>query len=261
MKSQNRIQREMAADRSILPIVDHHRLSLSLRTLLAAKHSEELCPALEELCVRYGLSHMTFLVVCSGGRSGVHPYFTTYPDAWTEIYVEKRYFDIDPVINVARSGFMPVDWSSLDQRSAQTSRLFKEAHSFEIGPSGLTIPIRGPKGERCLFSVASNLPKREWSRLRASSIHELQILSQYLHETVFSATGLREVGRYRDLSRREVECLQLLARGRISKQIAADLGISENAVKLYLRSARKKLGAATSHHAVAKAIFLELIKI
>ena len=119
----------------------------------------------------------------------------------------------------------------------------------------------GPNGERCLFSVASNLPKRDWSRLRASSIHELQILSHYLHETVFSATGLREIGRYRNLSRRESQCLQLLATGRISKQIAADLGISENSVKLYLRSGRLKLGAATSHHAVAKASFLELIEI
>ncbi|ARS66697.1 hypothetical protein SMRU11_04930 (plasmid) [Sinorhizobium meliloti RU11/001] len=98
----------------------------------------------------------------------------------------------------------------------------------------MTIPIRGSKGERCLFSVSSNLPKRDWSRLRTSSIHELQILSHYLHETTLSASGLREVGRYRTLSRRETQCLQLLATGRISKQIAADLGISENAVKLYL---------------------------
>ncbi|WP_026622475.1 LuxR family transcriptional regulator [Ensifer sp. WSM1721] len=241
---------------------DHRRLSRSLRTLQAAKHREELLPALDELCVRYGLSHMTFLVVCSGGRSDSYPYYcTTYPEAWAEIYVDKRYFDIDPVIDVVRWGFMPVDWSSLDRRSARASRVFKEARSYDIGPNGLTIPIRGPKGERCLFSVTSNLPKRDWSRLRASSIHELQILSHYLHETVFSTTGLREVGRYRDLSRREGQCLQLLATGRIAKQIAADLGISENSVKLYLRSARLKLGAATSHHAVAKASFLELIKV
>ncbi len=243
-------------------MVDNRRLSLSLGTLRAAKHREDLRPALDELCVRYGLSHITFLVVHSGGRSGLYPYYcTTYPDKWTEIYVDKRYFDIDPVIDVVRWGFFPVDWSSLDRRSAQVYRLFMEARSYDIGPHGLTIPIRGSKGERSLFSVTSNLPKRDWSRLRASSIHELQILSHYLHEAMLSASGLREVGRHRNLSRRESQCLQLLATGRISKQIAADLGISENAVKLYLRSARQKLGASTSHHAVAKASFLELIKI
>ncbi|MFQ6161001.1 helix-turn-helix transcriptional regulator [Sinorhizobium meliloti] len=243
-------------------MVDDRRLSLSLRTLHAAKHREDLHPALRKLCVRHGLSHMTLLVVCNGGRSGLYPdYCTTYPDTWTEIYIDKGYFDIDPVIDVVRWGFLPVDWSSLDRRSAQVYRLFKEARSHDIGPYGLTIPIRGSKGERSLFSVTSNLPKRDWSRLRASSIHELQILSHYLHETMLSASGLREIGRYRNLSRRESQCLQLLATGRISKQIAADLGISENAVKLYLRSARQKLGAFTSYHAVAKASFLELIKI
>lgn len=252
----------MAVIRSISPIVDHHRLSLSLRTLQGIKHRENLDPALEELCLRYGLSHMTFLVVCSGGRSGLYPYYcTTYPAAWTETYVEEHYFDIDPVIDVLRWGFLPVDWSSLDWRSTPAVRLLSEARSYDIGPHGLTIPIRGPKGERCLYSVTSNLSKRDWSRLRTSSVHELQILSHYLHETVLAATGVRELGHYRDLSRRESQCLQLLARGRIFKQIAADLGISENAVKLYLRSARIKLGASTSHHAVAKASFLELIKI
>ncbi|QLL64236.1 helix-turn-helix transcriptional regulator [Sinorhizobium mexicanum] len=243
-------------------MVDNRRLSSSLGTLKSAKDRGDLHPALDELCARYGLSHMTFLVVCSGGPSGLYPYYcTTYPDTWTEIYVDNHYFDIDPVIDVVRWGFLPVDWSTLDRRSTQVYRIFKEARSHDIGPHGLSIPIRGPKGERCLFSVSSNLPKRDWSRLRASIIHELQILSQYLHEAVLSVSGLREVGRYRKLARRESQCLQLLAAGRISKQIAGDLDISENSVKLYLRSARLKLGASTSHQAVAKASFLELIQI
>lgn len=87
-------------------MVDNRRLSLSLRTLQSAKHRRDLHPALDELCARYGLSHMTFLVVCSGGRSGLYPdYCTTYPGKWTEIYVNKRYFDIDPVIDVIRWDF------------------------------------------------------------------------------------------------------------------------------------------------------------
>lgn len=65
----------------------------------------------------------------------MYPYYcTTYPDKWTEIYVDKRYFDIDPVIDVVRWGFFPVDWSSLDRRSAQVYRLFMEARSYDIGP-------------------------------------------------------------------------------------------------------------------------------
>lgn len=239
----------------------HHRLSLSLETLQAAKRREELRPALGELCRRYGLSHMTFLVARVGGRPSLFPYYcTTYPEAWTNRYRGQGYFQVDPVIEIVRTGLLPVDWSSLDQGSPAVRRFFQEAYSHEIGPHGLTIPIRGGDGERGLFSVASNLPKVDWIGLRASSIHDLHILSYYLHETVLAATGLREAGHHRGLSRRESQCLRLLATGRISKQIAATLGISESAVKLYLRSARRKLGASTSYQAVAKASFLELIE-
>lgn len=241
---------------------DRKRLSSSLATLKAAKHRDQLNPALRAICARYGLSHVTFLVASVRGQSERYPFFcTTYSEAWTERYVGRGYFEIDPVIDVLHWGHLPVDWSSLDWRPAQASRFFNEARRHDIGPHGLTIPIRGPEGERCLFSVTSNRSRRDWSRLRASSIHELHILSHYLHETVLAVTSLRDPARYRGLSRRERQCLQLLAAGRISKQIAAALGISESAVKLYLRSARIKLGASTSQQAVAKASFHELIEL
>lgn len=252
----------MPDKRDLLPTVNHHRLSSSLTTLRAVEHREHICSAFDELCARYEMAHMTFLVVCAGTASRTYPdFFTTYPDAWTAAYLERGYFGIDPVIDVMRRGFLPVVWSCLDWRSRPASRLFKEARFYGIGSQGLTIPIRGANGERSLFSVTSSLPRREWTRLRDSSVHEMQILSYYLHETVFDALDFRTSQRIRKLSGRESQCLQLLARGRISKQIATDLGISESAVKLYLRSARLKLGALTSHHAVARASFLELIKL
>lgn len=243
-------------------MIDYRRLSNSVTTLRAGNHRQDLRPALQELRDRYGLSHMTYLVVYGGGKSGLYPYYcTTYPDSWTQIYFDRRYYDIDPVVDIVRWGLLPIDWSSLDRQPAQVDSFFREARSHGIGPRGLTIPIRGRNGERSLFSVTSDLPKRDWLRLRASGIHELHILSQYFHEAAFSAGGLRQNFRYRNLSKRESQCLQLLAKGRISKQIAADLGISQDAVKLYLRSARLKLGAATSHQAVGRATFLELIEI
>jgi len=242
--------------------MDQERLSLSLATLRAARNRDQLNPVLEKLCALYGLSHMTFLVAHIRRQTARYPYFcSTYPAAWTRTYVEQWHFDIDPVINVLRWGHLPVDWAALDWRPMPVRRFLKEARCHNIGPNGLTVPVRGPRGERCLFSVASNRSKRDWLKLRASSIHDLHILSHYLHETVLFLTGLRDGGHHRALSRRETQCLQLLAEGRISKQIAAALGISESAVKLYLRSARTKLEATSTYQAVAKASFHELIKL
>lgn len=61
------------------------------------------------------------------------------------------------------------------------------------------------------------------------------------------------------LTVRERSCLELLAAGKMTKQIAAELGIARRTVEFHLRSARHKLGTATSVSAVANALTLNLI--
>lgn len=63
------------------------------------------------------------------------------------------------------------------------------------------------------------------------------------------------------LSRREVECLQGLARGLHDAQIAADLKLSHSTVRLHLKNARAKLSAKTREQALIKAFALGLIQI
>jgi DNA-binding CsgD family transcriptional regulator len=238
------------------------RLSVSLVDLQALAHPDELTGALHKICTRYEVSHMTFLVVRTGSALENPPFYcSTYPQDWIRTYIANNYFSVDPVIDIARWGLLPVDWSALDLRSSPVERLFDDALTSGIGPNGLTIPVRGANGERCLFSVTSDLSKGDWSALCASTLHDLHILSYYLHEQVLAISGLRQATLLRGLSNRERQCLQLLASGNIYKQIAAVLGISESAVRLYVRKARRKLSATTSHHAVAKASYLELIDV
>jgi DNA-binding CsgD family transcriptional regulator len=236
-------------------------LSWSLAMLRRVGSSADLNVAIAHIRDHYQFAHMVFLVVRLANRADAYPFYcTTYPEEWISLYLRKNYFQIDPVIELSRTGFLPVDWSNLDRRSPETRSFFKEADSFNIGRHGLTVPIRGPSGERSLFSVTSNLPRPEWRKLRISSNHDLQVLSHYLHEKVLSVSGLRKSGGYRKLSRREQECLQLLARGLVSKRVAARLQISENAVRLYLKLAKRKLDARTMYQAIARASFLEIIQ-
>ncbi|AEI04463.1 putative transcriptional regulatory, LuxR family (plasmid) [Afipia carboxidovorans OM5] len=62
------------------------------------------------------------------------------------------------------------------------------------------------------------------------------------------------------LSRRETQCLQMLAEGIAPKNIAATLRLSEAAVRLYLQRARKRLNCATTLQAAVKASTLGLIE-
>jgi DNA-binding CsgD family transcriptional regulator len=63
------------------------------------------------------------------------------------------------------------------------------------------------------------------------------------------------------LTSRELECLQLLARGCANDGIAKELKISLPTVALHLRNARIKLGAATRENAVALAITRGMITV
>lgn len=56
------------------------------------------------------------------------------------------------------------------------------------------------------------------------------------------------------LSPREKDVLRLLAAGRMNARIAEDLGVAEVTVRMHLRSARAKLGAATREQALAIAL-------
>ena len=63
------------------------------------------------------------------------------------------------------------------------------------------------------------------------------------------------------LSRREVACLQWTACGKTTWDIGETLGISRSGVAWHLRSARRKLGAATLSQAVAAALKRKLIEL
>ena len=201
-----------------------------------------------------------FLITRLGDRSDPFPFFvTTYPEDWTRTYVDRNFFEVDPVIKLAHSALLPVDWSSFDRTSPRSAAFFSEADSSKVGRHGLTSVVRGPRGERSLFLVTSDLPDSRWSKLRASYGYDFQVMSHYFHDRTLLLSGLRISPPQKPLSPREAQCLQHLASGFIPKQIAPQLGISEAAVRLYLRSARRKLGATTLGQAVARASYQERI--
>lgn len=64
-----------------------------------------------------------------------------------------------------------------------------------------------------------------------------------------------------DLTRREMEVLQGLARGEANRAIAASLGISENTVKNHVRSILEKLQASSRSEAVIAALRLGIVSL
>jgi len=64
----------------------------------------------------------------------------------------------------------------------------------------------------------------------------------------------------RHLTARQCECLQRIARGQTTAEIAAALNLSRHTVDHYIGAACDRLRAKSRAHAVATAIALEIIK-
>lgn len=64
--------------------------------------------------------------------------------------------------------------------------------------------------------------------------------------------------RYRDLTRRELQCLQISLRGRSARQAAIELGLSQRTVEEYLNNVKKKLGVTSKSEMINVAINLML---
>lgn len=212
---------------------------------------------LSDICRYYGVDHAAFLhQACNGCQPSC---VSTYPTVWCERYNLRSYIDIDPTIKLMTRGVLPADWDSLRRDCKDAQYFFDDALSFGVGGQGLSVPTWGPFGQRGLFSVASGLTLNEWQYLKLSINYELQILALHLHDRIFRFGGADPS--LKTLSRRETECLELLGRGKIPKQIAATLKISDSAIRHYLKSAKHKLKATTTYQAIAIANALGLINV
>ncbi len=80
------------------------------------------------------------------------------------------------------------------------------------------------------------------------------MLAHYFNQTALKLEPGRKPEATQPLSPREVETMTLLAVGYSRAQVADTLSISEHTLRVYIESARFKLGALNTTHAVARAM-------
>ncbi|MCV9967712.1 LuxR C-terminal-related transcriptional regulator [Pararhizobium sp. BT-229] len=123
--------------------------------------------------------------------------------------------------------------------------------SRRIGRMGLRFRLCELDGMISTFLATTDFSEREWELMKAIYLRDLYVIASITHRKLVS---FAENNRRQLFSPRERECLQAVAVGRRPKQIAGDLQISEHAVRLYLKRARRKLGARNLIEAVGKSL-------
>jgi DNA-binding CsgD family transcriptional regulator len=211
---------------------------------------------LDQVCQKFGFDYAAYAGTNPIG-GGIHGH-VNYPDAWKEHYAQKGFHRIDPTLVTASRSIAPVDWRRLEH-DENFKKVFRDARDFGITERGLTVPVRGPYGDIGMLSVTRACSEREWERLVAQVVGDLQAAAVHLHDTVMRSDVLSRTLRFPALSTREKEILQWIAAGKSQQDIADILTISHRTVEVHLRSGREKLYALTTPQAVGRAIALGLI--
>lgn len=184
----------------------------------------------------------------------------TYSPDWIHHYFEQKYQTVDPVLLGAASSFAPINWNLLDWSSTQRRKFLRDAIAYGVGNQGYTVPIHGPHGQFALFTLNKSCCAREWNDMLEGCATDIMLLAHHVHQQALRlARAEAESVSERTLSAREREALGLIADGLSRGQAADRLGISENTFRVYIDSARHKLGALNIPHAIALAAYRGVI--
>jgi LuxR family transcriptional regulator, quorum-sensing system regulator RaiR len=233
-------------------------INQALEDLDATNTLDGLQDVITTLRDAFAVDHMVYHWVDSAGdQYGCG----TYSDEWREQYIAQNYLRVDPVISGCFQRFHPVDWKRLDWSSKAARAFQAEAIEFGVGNQGYSIPIRGPKGQFALFTASHSCDDNAWSEFTEERSHDLILIAHFFNRKALEFEPNRVPDQSRALSPREVDAMTLLAMGYSRVQAAETLSISEHTVRVYIESARFKLGALNTTHAVARAMSRGLIVI
>lgn len=232
------------------------KLEHILEELEQASGLEALQATIEVLRDHMRVDHMIYHWVDSAGdQYGCG----TYSDEWVQRYLEQNYLRVDPVIAGCYQRFHPVDWKRLDWSSKAARAFQTEAISYGVGNQGFSVPIRGPNGQFALFTVSHSGNDADWAIFTEANTRDMILIAHAFNRKALDLEPDRKPEQSQALSPREIDAVTLLAMGYNRAQVAQTLSISEHTVRVYIESARFKLGAMNTTHAVARAMSRGLI--
>ena len=222
-----------------------------LERLQTTESLDDLQSLIEHIRDVYDTEHVVYHSVSGTGEQfGA----LTYAPEWVDHYLAENYTRLDPVVLGAVKRFHPMDWKRLDWSNAASRAFLGEAIGAGLGNQGYSLPIRGPNGQFALFTVNKTADDDSWSKYTREHARDFLLLSHYVHERSNNIHKIGKEQHMRELSPRERDAIAYLGMGVARSRIAEKMQISEHTLRVYIDSARYKLGAANTTHAVALAI-------
>jgi LuxR family quorum-sensing system transcriptional regulator CciR len=158
-----------------------------------------------------------------------------YPEDWVEELISQGYASDDPVHLASRRtnvGFGWEDLGNLVRLEQRHRRILANSRRFGLGP-GLTVPanVPGEPSASCSFAVRAGI------EIPAARLNCAELIGAH---ALCAARRMRPTAaRERPhLSRRELQCLRLVALGKTDWEIAHILGLSPHTARQYVKRVR-----------------------
>ncbi len=175
----------------------------------------------------------------------------------------------DPVMQHCRNHSLPIIWDQATYTRAGLGELWEEQARFGYR-TGIAMALHLPEGKHFALGVERDqaLPadRREVRRMVA----DLQLFAVHAQDAALRLMGPALQAAHQQqhppaaeraplLTPRELEALRWTMEGKTAWEVGAILGISERTAVLHVNNAMHKLGCASKHQAVLKALRLGLI--
>ncbi len=215
-----------------------HRSDMSARLLAALSPTE--------------LTSLVYWSYPLDSRARGHIVAFTHDRDWAYAYISKGMYRYDPRIKAIEAN-RPLDWREVCESPEETA--FMSSLTSVTGTThGLSMPVPAPLGARALIGASFTGTDEAWDRLYAILSPTLTKLAGDLVSIAEAATSEQP-----PLTPRELGVLQWAAEGKTTRDTSAILQIHQRTVEMHLKSAREKLDALNTTHAVARALTHGLI--
>ena len=176
---------------------------------------------------------------------------------WHHHYVEENYNDIVSTLSEAYRDNLPIFWDiQVQLKTAKNQREKKmREDSLKFGADkGITFPIHGAHDDFAVLMI-EQLQGQTCLENREALQHECFIAAHYYYHFVCQhLLKTNMVDRPYNLSKREMQCLVLLAQNYSNKEISKQLDITERTVNFHAQNINKKLGTKNKYQSVLKAL-------
>jgi DNA-binding CsgD family transcriptional regulator len=182
------------------------------------------------------------------------------PPAFRDTIDDKSLGRIDPVLQHCKSQSVPIIWNQDTYTKQGLGDLWEEQASFGYR-TGVCLALHMPEGRHFVLGVDREqaMPKDPIEVTRI--VADLQLFAVHAQDAALRILVPPEAQSERPaLTPRELECLRWTMEGKTAWETGELLGISERTAVLHINNAMHKLGCASKHQAVLKALRLGLIR-